>query len=315
MKSLTDININAFAEAVRAELGDLTKSEIQELTDGLEADLAEKFAEEGVDFETASAAEYAAELREAAGVTAKPARRKAFSSTALMQNIQDWFRKTKFGTAILEFGISVRPVWWVLRAFVAWFIFAGVFYDFTRGAILLPVFIFISIQWGRKKWFTGKFFTALVLPLNLLALVLLLPAQGMLLIKLNNYANAEQMLRTMPGNDGLRYNGEVVSELKAFDAEGQEVVEPTFKDQRGNAIDLPATQVAYFSMPDIMGMNLYAATQALKTAGVLDGSGGLDTEYIDGATPEDGIVVEVYPPTPGDIVTKFDVIKITLGKK
>lgn len=315
MKSLTAININAFAEAVRAELGDLSKSEIQELTDGLEADLAEKFAEEGVDFETASATEYAAELREAAGVTAKPARRKAFSSTALMQNIQDWFRKTKFGTAILEFGISVRPVWWVLRAFVAWYIFAGVFYDFTRGAILLPVFVFLSIQWGRKKWFTGKFFTALVLPLNLLAISLLLPAQGMLLIKLNNYANAEQLLRDMPGSDGLRYNGELISELKAFDSEGQEVSQPTFKDQRGNAIDMPATQVAYYSMPDIMGMRLDAAMAALTTSGVKDGVQGMDFEYVDGATAENGVVVQVYPPTPGDMVTKFDVIKITLGKK
>ena len=315
MTSLTDINIQAFAEAVRAELADLPKREILELTDGLEADLAEKLAEEGVDFADISAAEYAAELREAAGVTPKTQRRKAFSSKALIQNIEDGFRKTAFGTAILEFGISVRPVWWVLRAFVAWFVFAGVFYSFTAGAILLPIFIFLSIQWGRNKWFTGKFFTAMLLPLNILALTLLLPAQGMSLVKLNNYANAEEMLRTMPGIDGLRYNGEVISELKAFDAEGQEVIAPTFVDQGGNSIDLPATQVAYYSMPDIMGMNLYAATEALKNAGVADGAGGLDTEYLDGATPENSVVVEVYPPNPGDMVTKFDVIKITLGKK
>lgn len=44
MQTLTDKNFDAFAKAVRAELSDLPKREIQELTEGLEADLAERFA-------------------------------------------------------------------------------------------------------------------------------------------------------------------------------------------------------------------------------------------------------------------------------
>lgn len=311
MTSLTDININAFAEAVRAELADLTKREIQELTDGLEADLAEKFAEEGADFSTGSAAEYAAELREAAGVTAKPAKRKAFSSTDLMQNIQDWFRKTKFGTAILDFGISVRPVWWVLRAFVAWFIFSVLFYDLNGGAIFLPVLIFLSIQWGRKKWFTGRFFTSLLLPLNVLALVLLLPTQQMLLVKVNNYANAELLLSSMPGSDGLRYNGEVVSELKAFDADGKQISEATFKDQSGREIETGELGANYYLVPDILGMSMYEANEALKTAGIP----AVDFEYQYGATSENGVVIEVFPPTAGSLITEFDVVTVTIGKE
>ncbi len=308
MTSLTDINIQAFAEAVRAELADLPKREIQDLTDGLEADLAEKLADEGVDFANISASDYAAELREAAGVAPKTPRRKAFSSMALIQNTEDWFRKTAFGTSILEFGISVRPVWWVIRALVVWFIFAGVFYSFTAGAILLPLFILLSIQLGRKKWFTGKFFSALVLPLNLIAVLLLLPAQGMALIKLNNYANAEEMLRLMPGSDGLRYNGEPITELKAFDSESQEVTGLTYKDQTGQTIEIPLTDVAYFLMPDLLGKTAYQAQQALTQAGIEN----VDFIYLDGASDVNGVVVAVNPSEPGAMVTLYDVVELTL---
>ena len=91
MQTLTDKNFDAFAKAVRAELSDLPKREIQELTEGLEADLAERFAEEGPGFEIGSAAEYASELREAAGITPKPEKRKAFSSQAIIQNLENSF--------------------------------------------------------------------------------------------------------------------------------------------------------------------------------------------------------------------------------
>jgi hypothetical protein len=308
MTSLTDINIQAFAEAVRAELADLPKREIQDLTDGLEADLAEKFAEEGVDFSAVSASDYAAELRDAAGVAPKSPRRSAFSSKVLIQNTEEWFRKTAFGTGILEFGISIRPVWWVLRALVMWFIFAGVFYSFTAGAILLPILILLSIQLGRKKWFTGKFFSALVLPLNLIAVLLLLPAQGMALIKLSNYANAEEMLRLMPGSDGLRYNGEPITELKAFDSESQEVTGLTYKDQTGQTIEIPLTDVAYFLMPDLLGKTAYQAQQALTQAGIEN----VDFIYLDGASDVNGVVVAVNPSQPGAMVTQYDVVELTL---
>lgn len=311
MTSLTDINITAFAEAVRAELADLPKREIQDLTDGLEADLAEKFADEGVDFATVSASDYAAELREAAGVAPKTPRRKAFSSMALIQNTEDWFRKTAFGTSIIEFGISIRPVWWVLRAVVAWFIFAGVFYSFTAGAILLPIFILLSIQWGRKKWFTNKFFAAILLPMNLVAILLVIPAQGMLMLKLNNYANAEQMLRTMPGIDGLRLNGEPVTELKAFNSDNQEVIGLVYRNQLGQQIEIPESGIAYYVMPDLLGKNLLEAQQALTDAGIEN----VDIIYQDGVAEVNGVVVEVNPSQPGAMVTKFDVVELTLGTR
>jgi PASTA domain len=304
-------NIAAFAKAIRAELSDLPKREIQELTEGLEADLTERFAEEGAEFPLESAHEYAADLREAAGVTPRAAKSKAFSAKALTENVETWLRKTALGNAILEFGISIRPVWWVLRAIVAWAIFAGVFYSFGDGLILLPIVIFLSVQWGRKKWFTNKFFTSLLLPLNLAATLGIIPVQEMVIRTLNNYANAEEMMRNWPGSDGLRLDGEPVTELKAFDSKNNEISGLSFKDQSGKLIELPETQVAYFPMPDIMDMTVSEANLALTQAGIP----AVDIEYLDGATDKTGVVVKVYPPNPGDLVTKFDVVTVTIGKK
>lgn len=311
MTSLTDINIQAFAEAVRAELADLPKREIQDLTDGLEADLAEKLAEEGVDFSSISASDYAAELRDAAGVAPKSPRRSAFSSKALIQNTEDWFRKTAFGTGILEFGISIRPVWWVLRALVAWFVLLAAFLDSSIAVLALPLFVFLSIQWGRKKWFTGKFFTAVLLPLNLLALVLLVPAQEMMIQKFNGLAQANLMMQQWAATDGLRLNGEPITEIKAFDSTSQEILGLTFKDQAGNPLQAGVDFGEFYRMPDIMGMSVAEAQLALGQAGIP----GADYEYLNGVDDSDGVVVRMEPSTPGDLVSAQDTVLVTIGKK
>src|ERR1700709_2176140 len=61
--------VDDFARAVRAALADLPADEVDDLTDGLEADLAERAAdEESPDF--GDPTDYANELRSAAGLPA-----------------------------------------------------------------------------------------------------------------------------------------------------------------------------------------------------------------------------------------------------
>jgi hypothetical protein len=288
MTSLSDINIQAFAEAVRAELADLPKREIQELTDGLEADLAEKLAEEGVDFADISAAEYAAELREAAGVSPKTPRRKAFSSKALLQNIEDGFRKTAFGTVILEFGISIRPVWWVLRAAIPFVILR----DFSLPFWLFPLATFLSIMWGRGLWFKSKFFNAILLPLNLIAIILLVPAFDSTLRTVDQYvANNDLVQSTDYANrQGLQLNGDRVLEVKAFDTSGTEVNGLTFEDQNGN----PLFEVAAdpIEIPDITGMTIAEFQAALSAVGIEN----VELNYLDSSDPKgDEVVVRTEP--------------------
>ncbi|MFT4220964.1 MAG: hypothetical protein QM611_10645, partial [Microbacterium sp.] len=63
-----DIRISAFAAAVRRELGDLPVEEVDDLVDGLEADLADQAADAGDGFELPEPVAYASELRSAAGL-------------------------------------------------------------------------------------------------------------------------------------------------------------------------------------------------------------------------------------------------------
>jgi hypothetical protein len=288
MTSLTDINIKAFAEAVRAELADLPKREIQDLTDGLEADLAEKLAEEGVDFANISAADYAAELREAAGVAPKTLRRRAFSSMALIQNTEDWFRKSSLGTWVLDFGISIRPVWWVLRVVVMFVIFG----TFLLPMWLFPVAVFLSIMWGRGLWFTARLFKSILLPLNLIAIVLLVPAIDSGLRTFDQYvANNDLVQSTDYANrQGLQLNGEQVLQVKAFDAAGAEVNGLTYQDQNGNPLFPVAADP--IEVPDITGMTIPEFQAALTAVGIEN----VEINYLNESdTAGDGVVLRTEP--------------------
>lgn len=264
MQALTDTTIETFAAAVRSELADLPKREIQELTDGLEADLAERLAEEGGDFNPGSAAEYAAELREAAGIAPKPAKRKAFSSTAFIENTESWFRKSPFRNTILEFGISIRPVWWVLRVLIMFVILGA----FRLPLWLFPVAAFVSIMWGRGIWFNNRFFKSILLPLNLFAILMIIPAVDSAARTVDQYlANNDLVQSTDYANrQGLQLNGDQVLQIKAFDETGTEVTGLTYQDQNGNP--LFEVQAEPIEVPDITGMTIPEFQAALTAVGI-----------------------------------------------
>ena len=264
MKSLTDINIKAFAEAVREELADLPKREIQDLTDGLEADLAEKLAEEGVDFANLSAAEYAAELREAAGVAPKT---NLFSWTALSHDFIEWANKNAFRKSIYDFAFSLRPAWWVLRATVAYVIFTTLAMSQISIWLLLAL-VLISVQWGRKKWLTQKFFSVILIPLNILAAVLLIPTQSIVSSRIDEYYSMQEMLGNLPAIDGLRLHGAPVNEIKAFDSTGTQVEGLTFEDAEGNQLLPSETTPGAIQVPNITGLGIKDLQTVVTDAGI-----------------------------------------------
>src|SRR5688500_15363497 len=73
-----EADIAAFAASVRRHLDDLPSDEVDELVDGLPADMADQAADSGLDFTLPDAAAYAEELRAAAGLPprAEPDRRR-----------------------------------------------------------------------------------------------------------------------------------------------------------------------------------------------------------------------------------------------
>ncbi len=126
--------VSAFVDKVRARLSDLTDEEREELVGGLEADIAELVADGGSVAELGDPRAYADELRTAAGVersrgrsiggvqVRRPRRPLGSQLDALMDAARArWMRLMERPRLAPAWSVAsaIRPVWWVLRAWVA----------------------------------------------------------------------------------------------------------------------------------------------------------------------------------------------------
>ncbi|TYL49744.1 hypothetical protein FXB39_12285 [Nocardioides sp. BGMRC 2183] len=115
-------DVTAFVEEVRRRLADLDEETREELVGGLEADLADQVAD-GTPLGDPAA--YAAELREAAGFPARhrpTLPRVELSAAGLLDHPRERFFEIVARPRIRpvwEILASLRPVWWVARAWVA----------------------------------------------------------------------------------------------------------------------------------------------------------------------------------------------------
>lgn len=246
-----DARIAAFAAAVRNELVDLPADEIDELVDGLEADLAEQ-ASESDDFTVPDAADYAAELRAAAGL---PERADAASTrlslrehaATVMASASARIRSSRAGAWLLDFFIALRPLWWVARGWAMYALLRSTvgIYDSgvpaipgenSGGWILLIALILLSVQWGRGRWAPVSWLrvtrvlvsvvTAIALPVVILAVIW----------HFNNLASTQYMGYYDTTQPGLAVDGERVRNIFAYDAEGNPVANVQLYDQDGRAL-------------------------------------------------------------------------------
>jgi hypothetical protein len=170
-----------FATAVRSALSDLPKDEVDDLTDGLEADLAER-ADDPLAPALGSPADYAAELRAAAGI---PVRRSGSAfATAVTSVKHAWAefaqRLTRHPAAsgTLSFFVSLRPIWWVYRA---WIVFLWSELGMGSGIhplpanlasfLILTIALIVSVQFGRGRWMRWSGFRVLLALLNIVLVV------------------------------------------------------------------------------------------------------------------------------------------------
>jgi hypothetical protein len=184
MTAITLTTVDDFARAVRAALADLPADELDDLTDGLEADLAERESDEkSPDFGDPVA--YADELRSAAGL---PYRRPPSSFVQLGAILQHWreaaantIRSNRGVAAVIAFLASLRPVWWVYRAWAAflWFQFglgSGIHAlpVTVGGALVLVPALILSVQLGRDRWMPWAWMRVVLGMINL-ALIIATP--------------------------------------------------------------------------------------------------------------------------------------------
>lgn len=262
--NMNDRNIvGEFARAVRAQLADLTALEVEELTEGLEADLTERLAEDGSDLGDPAA--YAAELRASAGLAAKVP---TASGVSLARSLEAkargsvaTLRAKPVTAALLDFLVALRPVWWVLRGWIVfgllmvlvaqeWPFFPRSFLEFALWVCLIAV----SVQWGRGRWLgSGRAGTALKSATSVVAAVLLLPMALISLDSINRALAGEQYsyaAAVSPVSGGLSLDGENVSNVFAYDCSGKPLRNVQLFSDSGTKLSVNPFDDGYSSYPD-----------------------------------------------------------------
>jgi hypothetical protein len=241
--------VDDFARAVRSALADLPADEVEDLTDGLEADLAERAADQdSPDF--GDPITYANELRSAAGLPPRVATRPSGLDGVFLSTWNDFtqglreFYSHPFAARVGAFFVSLRPVWWLVRG---WALYGVLVWLFNVPSFQLTLLTFVvgagtlivSVQWGRGKWLPRLWMRRGLLGLNIL-LVVLTPV--ILIATLSGFSSQMDAAYASGAHDGeheqngLSYNGRQVSNIFAYDATGKALTKVQLFDQSGRPL-------------------------------------------------------------------------------
>lgn len=255
-------DIHVFADAVRTHLDDLPADEVDDLLDGLEADLADQAAEAGEDFKIPDAATYAAELRAAAGLPERGAVRSTPKHEPILEQVKegwrevgDAVRRNPAGAWLLGLAVALSPAWWLLRGVVWYLCLYLLVWTFVPssvsggllGAVLalngnvgawmvLLAALTLSVQWGRKRWLPGRG-VRLLRSVMTIGAVLALPilagmftqGVGLALSRMNQVPDPQVV-------SGLSVDGTRIRNIFAFDAEGNPIPLVQLFDQNGTPL-------------------------------------------------------------------------------
>ena len=266
----TDVlDVAGYAAAVRRSLADLGPELVDDLTDDLEADLAEALDDErhvahgrGVLEQFGPPEDYAAELRAAAGLApaTAPGRRVRMSDPVeATRRFGRWMlrrlRATTWWAPVEAFLIALRPVWWLLRGWVVYQLvatFLGVSGWLPRNFaafLVLVGAVVLSVQYGRGEWFESRRVAWLAVTANVVAVVAVLPllsgAHDRVLASESVYADytagrlgggGTQTIIQDKAVDGVVVDGMQVSNLFVYDADGNPLTDVQVYDDRGRPV-------------------------------------------------------------------------------
>ncbi len=249
-----------FPAAVRAALADLTPDEIDDLTDGLEADLTERLAD-GDTVELGDPVAYAEELRTAAGM---PHRVKPHGGASVWaelrslpagvgRQLRSFSGRYSWLAGFGSFLVTLRPLWWVFRAAViAWVL--HVIGDFALisgpSVVLFLGLLVVSVQFGRGKWLPFAWMRALLLIANIVLAI----ATPFLVVTAATSINNASYAQSYEGSynysgTGLVENGSPVGNIFAYDAEGNPLTDVQLFDQDGTPLNLVGDPgMSYYSV-------------------------------------------------------------------
>jgi len=254
-------DVRAYATQVRAALADLGQDQVDDLTDGLEANLADALADErrthggSLVEEFGEPGAYAAELRTAAGLAPVPHREGGVRAALLspwraLREIDRaalaQLRATRWFPGVEDLLVALRPAWWVLRGWALAHLVLQVlgaerswafWLPSTLGGwVLLVLCVVASAQWGRGRWRTGPRWQRVLMMVNgilaVASLILLLTLPGSQQQELE-YARSAA---AAPPSDGIVVDGEYAHNLFVYDAQGRPVEGAQVFDQAGRPV-------------------------------------------------------------------------------
>lgn len=286
--------VRAFAAQVRAGLDDLPADEVEELTDGLEADLLEQAEDAGEDVGLGDPLAYADELRAAAGLP--PRGRRAKARTRVLARLRTagtdvvrLVRANPVGSRCLDFALAVRPVWWVARGWalfecVALPVGGGIRMPVGGGAaawLALAACIVLSVQWGRGRWLPWRGVVALKVLVSAATLIVL-PVLVVAVLSSGPEYQADD------GGDrptGMTLDGRQITNIFPYDGAGRQLRDVQLFDQDGR----PLTTVGEVSPPVTYVMTQTGDGVALVPSSRASGTTGWNVFPLDRvAVPEDG---------------------------
>jgi len=252
--------VQDFLDVVRSQLVDLDADEQREILDGLEADLTDLVAERGGEA-LGDPVSYARELRAAAGLEPEMHASRAHRPVperihaVLDASAERWGQiLTAAPGNADEFLTTLRPVWWVLRAWLAVETVAlalGVWAltiipgSNVAGVGAIAAAVFLSVQLGRgllwpaERWRRAASLRVLLLGLNVLAVVMIPGVLDGLQHGRNGALEAAYAQATSTASvDGLQFNGEPVRNIYPYDAQGHPLVGVQLFDQVGQPINV-----------------------------------------------------------------------------
>lgn len=272
-------DVGAYAALVRAHLTGLPQDQVDDLTDGLEADLADALADEsrlaaGSDVADLRARfgdprDYARELRLAAGLPEpadegpdlrSPAQRAWARVRAGLERMGSELGAQPWWPPLRDFLVSLRPVWWLARAWVVYQVIAFVL-GLRQGwlprdpvtMLVLAVLAVVSVQWGRGRWVPRR---GRVLPVLVsgVAAVLLVPVVAVASdSEVTRMQYSTQYVETQP-QDGVWVDGMQVSNLFVYDAEGNALTDVQVYDDRGRPVrTVTDGGWGWWSLPGVAG--------------------------------------------------------------
>ena len=259
--------IRDFALAVRAALNDLPADDIDDLTDGLEADLTEQAADVDAgdvaapDSDLGDPVAYADELRRAAGLPVRGIapqarvprlRRLRTRFGAVRAGAAGRIRSSAAGSAVLDFLLVLRPLWWVLRGWVVFavaevFLVGGGFFSLGGGMgaiatepirwVVLAAFVILSVQWGRGRWLPWRWLPGFRTVVSVCAILVLPLVLSLAAHQANAQTSAYVDYNPAP-TPGLMQSGEQVTNVFAYDADGLPLTDVQLFDQNGRALNV-----------------------------------------------------------------------------